>query len=180
MAPMAEIALHDARTAARHDREVLGVWNETFGDVDDPDAWHESIWERHRARSGYRLATAHEDGQLVGFSWGYTGERGQFWSDLVLDRLGEKVADWVGGHFEFVELAVLPSHRGQGIGARLHDTLLAGLPHQRALLGTADDPSSPAVRLYTSRGWRRLGRQSATDQVMGKLLSGGVTSTTTM
>jgi hypothetical protein len=81
------------------------------------------------------------------------------------------VADWVGGHFEFVELAVHPVDRGHGTGGRVHDTLLAGLPHQRALLGTADDPTSPAVRMYRSRGWRRLGKQSPSDQVMGKILS---------
>lgn len=172
MAPMAEIALHDAQAAAQHDQDVLRVWNETFGIVDDAAAWHESIWERHRVRSGYRLAAAHDGGQLVGFSWGYTGERGQFWPDFVLDQLGKAVDGWVGGHFEFVELAVLPSHQGQRIGGRLHDTLLSGLPHRRALLGTVDDPSSPAVRLYLSRGWRRLGKQSPADQVMGKLLSG--------
>lgn len=109
---------------------------------------------------------------MVGFSWGYTGELGQFWSDFVLDQLGPPIEDWVGGHFEFVELAVLSDVRGQGIGGRLHDILLSGLPHRRALLGTEDEPSSPAVRLYAGRGWRRLGKQSPTDQVMGKILGG--------
>lgn len=71
---------------------------------------------------------------------------------------------------EFVELAVLPSHQGRGIGGQLHDTLLAGLPHQRALLATADDATTAAVHLYTKRGWQRLGKQSPSEQVMGKIL----------
>lgn len=169
---MVQIALHEGIAAGQYGNGVLEVWNKSFGLVEDVAVWRETVWDRHRARADYRLATAHQGEHLVGFSWGYTGQPGQFWSDFILDQLGVAVADWVGGHFEFVELAVLPSHRGRGIGGRLHDTLLAGLPHQRALLGTTDDPSTPAVQLYTKRGWRRLGKQSPSDQVMGKILDG--------
>ena len=169
---MIEIETHDGDAAAGHRDNVLRVWDEVFGAVEDADGWRETVWDRHRGRDGYRLATAHDGDRLVGFSWGYTGERGQFWSEFVLDQLGSPLEDWVGGHFEFAELAVLSDVRGQGLGGRLHDTLLSGRPHRRALLGTEDDPSTPAVRLYLSRGWRRLGKQSPTDQVMGKILNG--------
>ncbi len=140
---MIEIDLHDSFTAAGHREEVLRVWNEVFGAVEHANDWRETVWDRHRARAGYRLATAYD-------------------ADLL-----------VGGHFEFVELAALLDVRGQGVGGRLHDALLTDLPHHRALLGAEDDPSTPAVRLYTKRGWRRLGKQSPTDQVMGKILDGG-------
>jgi ribosomal protein S18 acetylase RimI-like enzyme len=168
---MIQVSLHDGNGAAEHRESVLQIWNVSFGAVEDAAAWREAVWDRHRARAGFRLVTAYDGHRIVGFSWGYTGHPGQYWSDFVLDELGPAVADWVGGHFEFVELAVHPVDRGHGTGGRLHDTLLAGLPHQRALLGTADDPTSPAVRLYRSRGWRRLGKQSPSDQVMGKILS---------
>ncbi|WP_049804601.1 GNAT family N-acetyltransferase [Microlunatus phosphovorus] len=167
---MVHIALHNSDAAAEHREGVLHVWNETFGRVGDASVWQDTVWDRHRARADFRLATAYDDDRLVGFSWGYTGQPGQYWSDFILDKLGPAVQEWVGGHFEFVELAVLPSVRGQGVGGRLHDLLLAGLPHKRALLGTDDDATSAAVRLYLSRGWRRLGKQSPTGQVMGKLL----------
>ena len=168
---MIRVDLHAGDAAAEHRENVLEVWNQGFGPVDDVAGWRETVWDRHRARADFRLATAYDDSRLVGFSWGYTGQPGQYWSDFILDTLGPAVADWVGGHFEFVELAVRPDSRGQGIGGKLHDTLFAGLQHRRALLGTEDDPTSPAVRLYTSRGWLRLGKQSSTDQEMGKLLS---------
>lgn len=98
------------------------------------------------------------------------GDRGQYWTDSVIQGLGAVVDNWVGGHFEFVELAVLTDARGHGTGGALHDALLAGLSHERALLGTSSDPHDPAVRLYRSRGWDHLGLLGPDVQVMGKRL----------
>lgn len=157
--------------ASAHRDEVLGVWTAAFGPVNDPDEWAVSPWDRHRSRSGYRLAVAHDDGRLIGFAWGYTGERGQYWSDFITRELGSKVSGWVGGHFEFVELAVTPEARGRGIGGQLHDALLANLDHRRALLATSSSPDDPAVRLYSSRGWVSLATYGDNRQVMGRVLS---------
>lgn len=157
--------------ASPHRDEVFGVWTATFGPVEDPDGWADSPWDRHRFRSGYRLALAHDDGRLVGFAWGYTGQRGQYWSDFIARELGSKVDGWVDGHFEFVELAVIPEARGLGIGGQLHDTLLADLDHHRALLATSSDPDDPAVRLYSSRGWVSLATYGGDRQVMGRVLN---------
>jgi GNAT superfamily N-acetyltransferase len=102
---------------------------------------------------------------------GYIGERGQYWTDLAREALPAEVADdWVGGHFEFVELGVLPDYRREGLGSRLHDTLLAGVT-ERCLLSTADDPRDPAVRLYLGRGWQKLGVLRPGIQIMGRLAS---------
>jgi ribosomal protein S18 acetylase RimI-like enzyme len=111
---------------------------------------------RHAGREGFRCVVAQRHGRLIGFAYGYTGERGQFWSDWVAERVPAHLSDeWVGGHFEFVELAVDPGEQGQGIGIALHDALLAGLPHERALLSTYRD-DRPAPRLYRRRGWDLL------------------------
>ena len=48
-----------------------------------------------------------------------------------------------------------PAAQGRGTGTALHDALLAGLPHRRALLSTYRD-DRPAPRLYRRRGWRLL------------------------
>ncbi|MFT4215637.1 MAG: hypothetical protein QM619_00395 [Micropruina sp.] len=106
---MTRIDLHDARGAEQYREDVLRVWTDAFGAVDCAHDWRTTVWDRHRSRAGYRLATAHDAERLVGFAWG---------------------------------------------------------------LGTVDDPSSPAVRLYLGCGWRKLGKQSVTDQVMGKVLDG--------
>lgn len=131
----------------------------------------------HAGRSGFRLVGAVEAraragagsptaddvppgrdgrGELLGFAYGYTGERGQWWSDWVAATAPRHVVDaWVGGHFEVVEIAVRGSAQGRGLGGRLHDALLAGLPHERALL-TTYRVDRPAPRLYRRKGWQVL------------------------
>jgi ribosomal protein S18 acetylase RimI-like enzyme len=148
---------------------IWPCYQAVFGDFDDLETWRRDLFSRHAARSGYRLAVATDADTVAGFAWGYIGERGQYWTDLVADVLPREVAgDWVGGgHFEFVELAVLADYRRHGVGSRLHDVLLSDV-HQRCLLSTADDPDDPAVRLYLRHGWRRLGVLSPGFQVMGR------------
>lgn len=93
---------------------------------------------------------------LAGFAYGYTGRRGQWWSDHVAEHApADVVAGWLGGHFEFVELAVDPAFQGRGLGAALAQRLVGGLPHERALLTTYRD-DRPAPRLYRRLGWRLL------------------------
>lgn len=165
------IATHASEDAAAFRDRVMDVWATTFDLVRDVEDWRSTIWERHRAREDYRLVTAESDGVLVGFAWGYTGRPGQFWSDFVLRTLGAAAAPWVGGHLEFVELAVDPGSQGRGIGGLLHDAMLEGLPHDRALLGTTDDADAPTYSLYRSRGWQVIGSQAPGDVVMGKRLT---------
>ena len=161
------IRVVDRDEAELYQPGVLGVWEQAFGPVEDAPEWSESIWDRHRFRADYRLAVAEEVGDVVGFAWGYTGELGQYWPDLVGTRLGALASGWVGGHFEFVELAVAPRAQRRGLGGRLHDALVAGVPHDRALLGTSADPTDPAVALYRRRGWRQIGLLDSRTQVMG-------------
>ena len=146
---------------------VWPCYEQVFGDFADYATWRSDLFERHARRDGYRLAAATDDDQVIGFAWGYVGQRGQYWSDLVHDALPpEVVAQWVGDHFEIVELAVLPGHRRNGLGQMLHDRLLDGVK-RRCLLSTSDDPDDPAVRLYTRSGWRKLGMLRPGVQVMG-------------
>jgi ribosomal protein S18 acetylase RimI-like enzyme len=153
--------------------EVFAVYDAVFGDHPDLSEWREALYDRHRAREGFRLAIARDGERLVGFTWGYVGERGQYWSDWVVRELpGEVTQDWVGGHFEVVELAVLEDWRRHGLGRRLHDVLLDGISSDRALLAT-DNRDSPALRLYTSHGWTKLGELSPEVQVMGLRLPPG-------
>ena len=167
-----DYVVYDGTAAFAPASEIFGVYDAVFHEGADLTHWLDSPWGRHLARDGFRLATARDGRRLTGFAWGYTGGRGQHWSDLVADSLSQRVADtWLGAHFELVELAVLEEFRRQGVGGRLHDVLLDGLPHQRALLSTTDDEDDPAVRLYRSRGWVSLGRLTDGVQVLGRRLN---------
>lgn len=169
---MATVVTLSGVEAAGLDSEILDVWNAAFGHVEDAEEWRTSVWDRHRLRPGFRLVAAREDERMLGFAWGYTGERGQYWSDFISREVGSSVDEWIGGHFEFVELAVIPDARGRGIGRRLHDALLADLPHDRALLSTSASVDDPAVRLYISSGWVSLATFGEGRQVMGRALRG--------
>jgi ribosomal protein S18 acetylase RimI-like enzyme len=167
------ISVHGPDAAAALADRVWPCYAEVFGDHDDVAAWRADLYDRHAGRDGYRLVTATDGPVVSGFAWGYVGERGQYWSDLVLATLPADVTrDWVGGHFEVVELAVRPAYRRRGLGRRLLDALLDGID-RRSLLSTADDPDDPAVRLYLDTGWRKLGVLRPGVQVMGRLPTAG-------
>jgi ribosomal protein S18 acetylase RimI-like enzyme len=152
--PEVRVQLWRTEQARAHADEVFAVYDAVFGDWPDERNWRDELYDRHCGREGFRLSAALDGDRLAGFAWGYVGHRGQHWSNLVVDALPKEVtAVWVGGQFEFAELAVLPDARGRGLGGRLHDVLLEGITQPRAMLST-DNHDSPAVRLYARRGWR--------------------------
>lgn len=114
----------------------------------------------HAARDDFKLVAAGSDEGIVGFAYGFTGRRGQWWSDRIAAAISPELAsEWIGGHFEVVELAVHPAAQRNGLGTALMHALMhalmTGLPHRKALLTTyADD--RPAPRLYRRLGWQVL------------------------
>jgi ribosomal protein S18 acetylase RimI-like enzyme len=107
-------------------------------------------------------------GALVGFAYGFHGEGGQWWHDLVYlavaNALGRQAADhWLGDSFEIAEVHVLPRHQGQGTGLAMMQRLAAGRPEQTAVLSTMD-ADTRARRLYRGLGF--------TDLVAGFMFSG--------
>lgn len=163
---------YDGPGAGRLVHELWPVYDAVFGDVADAATWQAQTLDPHRARPDFRLVLARQQDRPVGFAYGYTGHRGEWWPDRAADALGEELArQWVGGHFEFVELAVIEDCRRRGIGLALHDRLLAGLPHERALLSTDRAPTTPARRLYARRGWIPLGDLGPDTAILGRRLA---------
>lgn len=137
---------------------VWPVYEAVFGDYSDYDSWRREVWDKHSVRDGFRVARAYDADALAGFAYGYTGARGQWWTDNARKVLEPDVAEaWLGGHFELVTIGVLEAARQRGIGRSLMHALLEGLPHDRLLLMTSADPSDPARRLYASEGWHLVG-----------------------
>lgn len=143
--------------------QILAVYQATFAEPpyfekeEDVARFAESL-TRHAQRAGFRCCIAEDSatGQLLGFAYGYTSQTGQWWHDTVARALSqETIAAWLNGAFEFVELAVIPQMQGQGIGSRLHDALLADLPHRTAVLSTYQ-AEIPALHLYRRKGWLTL------------------------
>lgn len=139
---------------------MASVYLAAYGDPDLPESlldaenFAESTLTRHAGRSGFKLVLATTEGRVSGYGYGFTGRRGQFWSDWLATTVPADIVEtWVGDHFELVDLVVDPSMRGNGIAGLLHDELVDGLPQERALLATAPDGGA-APRLYEGRGWQ--------------------------
>ena len=82
------------------------------------------------------------------------------------------IPTWFDDAYELVEIAVLPSEQGQGVGTQLIDSLLANRPEPGCLLSTRID--SRAHKLYERLGFSVLGEIKFTDlstpyYVMGKI-----------
>ncbi len=142
--------------------DIARVYREAFAEPPynegEAEAEHAaSSLIQHARRNGFRLFVAKADtGQIIGFSYGYRGQPGQWWHDFVSKLLTpEARAKWLGDCFEFVELAVLPSFQGKGIGGELHDALISGLPYRTAVLSTYSGENR-ARHLYDKRGWTTL------------------------
>lgn len=148
----------DDGVAEDHAVVVWPVYKTVFGDYSDYVTWRKAVWDAHSSRRGFRLVRAERGEVLLGFAYGYTGDRGQWWTDNAGKVLSPEVAEpWLGGHFEVVSIGVVAAARGRGIGRELMHRLIAGLPHDRLLLMTTSDSRDPARRLYDSEGWHLLG-----------------------
>jgi GNAT superfamily N-acetyltransferase len=120
----------------------------------DAENFVDSTLPRHARRSGFKLVLSRTDGNVSGYGYGFTGRRGQFWSDWLAGAVPADIVEtWVGDHFELVDMVVDPAFRGRGVAGLLHDHLVDGLPHERALLATVPGDGA-APRLYEGRGWQ--------------------------
>jgi ribosomal protein S18 acetylase RimI-like enzyme len=148
-------------------RELVAVYAAAMNPPDRTLSGREAIMERHAASPGFRGLTAHDDGQLVGFCYGFHGENGQWWHDMVAAALATRSGGatsgsahspqraWLDDSFEIAELHVLPPWQGRGIGRSLLLSIAAGRPERTAVLSTADAPTR-ARRLYHGLGFTDL------------------------
>jgi ribosomal protein S18 acetylase RimI-like enzyme len=151
-------------------RALVGVYAAAMNPPDRTLSGREAIMDRHAASPGFRGLTANVDGRLAGFTYGFHGESGQWWHDMVAAALAtrsgagisatEYAANdtpraWLDDSFEIAELHVMPPWQGKGIGRSLLLTLAAERPERTAVLSTADAPTR-ARRLYHGLGFTDL------------------------
>ncbi len=147
-------------------RELVDVYAAAMNPPDRTLSGREAIMERHAASPGFRGLTALAGGQLAGFSYGFHGENGQWWHDMVAAALATRSRtpggagwapphQWLDDSFEIAELHVLPDWQGRGIGRSLLLSLAGGRTERTAVLSTADAPTR-ARRLYRGVGFTDL------------------------
>ncbi|WP_100013176.1 GNAT family N-acetyltransferase [Lentibacillus sediminis] len=110
---------------------------------------------KHTNYEGFRGFQARdEEGNIIGFTYGYTSLPEQFYRQKIAEQLSEaEIKIWLSSCFEFVELAVDATYKRLGIGSKLHDVLLEEVDHNTSIL-TTNVENSPAVNLYQKKGWK--------------------------
>ncbi|MCK9520740.1 MAG: GNAT family N-acetyltransferase [Dehalococcoidia bacterium] len=144
----------------------------------DPDRGREvrsRLRSVHRSRPNFRGFIAKTPGgEVAGMCYGYHGEHGQWWHDMVRNALtAEQARDWLSDSYELVELAVSPAYQGRGIGRALIERLLEDCDEATCVLSTRTD--SQAHELYRRMGFEVItimafAPQGAPFYVMGKVL----------
>ena len=121
------------------------------------DEWAATRLPAHAERDDFVFLVAREGDDVLGFGYGYTGRRGQWWTDNVERSLtAAQREEWiVPPHFEIVELHVRPPQQRRGVGSALLAQLLTRQPHDRALLSTQAG-SRKARGFYAKNGWAEL------------------------
>jgi ribosomal protein S18 acetylase RimI-like enzyme len=168
-----ELGPQQFRTAIR---ELVAVYAAAMNAPERMLGGREAIMDRHAASPGFRCLTATADGVIAGFTYGFHGETGQWWHDMVAGALavnpvavypdqdqaaysgqtaGGTGAAWLDNSFEIAELHVLPPYQGMGIGRSLLLSLTSGRQERTAVLSTADAPTR-ARRLYRGVGFTDL------------------------
>ncbi|GII89262.1 hypothetical protein Ssi03_72520 [Sphaerisporangium siamense] len=143
----------------RHLTSVADVAGEVFG----RPPWSEAsttaralaarmLADSHRP--GFVLAMALHGENLYGFAYGIRCSR--------LATLAHRLPT---GDFTLKELAVLPQARGTGLGAALHDTVLAAAGPGPRWLAT-HVAATEALGLYRARGWHSVTLVSPTCLIM--------------
>jgi ribosomal protein S18 acetylase RimI-like enzyme len=115
------------------------------------------------ARDGWRVAGRGSQAvprALIAFAYGFRGERGQWWHDIVRSAITARAdeataAAWLDDSLEIAEVHVHPDYQHRGIGTRLVLGLTAGRAERTAALST-QDANSTARRLYRRLGFSDL------------------------
>ncbi len=168
------------RMMEEHLPAILRIYARAHGLTPSMVERRREIMLRHFYRRGFGGFLALDGETLSGFAYGYTGEPGQYWYELVHAVMEPEMRrEWLEReHFEFVELAVDEGYRRMGLGGKLHDALLDSRKEPVALLTVRMD-NVPALNLYFGKGWKvlvknfRFSTGGPPFYVMGKVLGAG-------
>jgi len=143
--------------------ELCEVYADAYGEVAGEDPNVKAAAFRQRALSAlearnYELVTAHADGRIVGFVFGYSlrPER-EWWKGLNPEPPEGFTTETGDRTVVLAEIEVLKAWQGRGVGHALHDEFLRDRHEERATL--AANPAATATHaLYEGWGWTRMGK----------------------
>jgi ribosomal protein S18 acetylase RimI-like enzyme len=156
------LAHHGADDAAALLDGLCDAYADAYGDVPGEDPLVKTAAFRDRASAAlsarnYDLVTAHADGALIGFVFGYSlrPERG-WWDGLNPEPPAGFTTETGDRTVVLAEIEVRRAWQGSGVGRALHDEFLRTRTEERATL--ASGPNADAARaLYERWGWQRAG-----------------------
>jgi len=154
--------LLDGKQAAEHAAVLLALHAEVYAEAPyrrDEDG--EQLADRfavQRRQPGFILAEARHGDYLVGYAFGMPLRPStSWWRNLTTPLPEHLTAEHPGRTFALAGLLVRASWRRQGIGAALHDLILASRSEERATL-TVLPAATPAQRAFRIWGWRKVAR----------------------
>jgi ribosomal protein S18 acetylase RimI-like enzyme len=135
--------------------EIQTVYAAAFPEYDLGD--HEYRTRRQATSPGFEAVLAWDDDVLAGIVYGLPlAAWSTWWTDIDPPKPADFTTETGTRTLAVIDLAVLPSHRGQGVAHRLMDELLAGREEERATLAAA--PHEKDVQaMYERWGWRKAG-----------------------
>ncbi len=133
--------------------------------------------KRHIEYADFKgIVAINDENEVVGFTYGYRSLEGQYYNQLMREALNLEQADeWLQDCFEFVELAVHPQYRNEGLGMKLHNELLEGISNRTSILTTQINYEK-ARSLYKRLDWVDVlepfhpSKSDAPYAIMGKIL----------
>lgn len=155
-------------------REFLGeidVMLEIYADAMDADAGllpgRRELMRRHAGYPGFRALQVMaggpaegRSGRVLGFSYGFHGQPGQWWYDAVSTVLtrtvgADEAAWWLTDSLEIAEVHVRTCEQRRGLGTQMLNALTADRTERTAMLSTPDRDTT-ARRLYRRMGFADL------------------------
>jgi len=137
-----------------HLNEVVDIYHSVY-EGSDPEEIRERFLQ-HSTYPGHTGWVAVCDDRIVGFAYGFSSTSGQFYRNKLESVLEDnEIHSWLNDCFEFVEMAVLPEFRRQGIASTLEKRLLDKAPHQTSVL-TTGSANEDARFLYEKLGWESV------------------------
>ena len=153
-------------------REFLGetdVLLAIYADAMDAEAallpGRRELMRRHAGYPAFKALQATEAvagpgngaGRVLGFTYGFRGQPGQWWYDAVQSALASAIgpaltASWLTDCLEVAEVHVRKDQQRRGIGTRLLMALTDGRTERTAMLSTPDRDTT-ARRLYRRMGF---------------------------